>query len=141
MHFIGNNIKSRGLYDLCVDLRTYVNLWMVLTEVVTKLTSSGIGTLTGRLFVGTAEKIPPLELVDTTGAGDAFIAAVLYDTFNYFKYERLVHYSLGSHILLEINDPLFRRSIASTIFLQVQETTLKCDGHQNHRVHFPYALV
>ncbi|KAH7523553.1 hypothetical protein FEM48_Zijuj06G0024300 [Ziziphus jujuba var. spinosa] len=32
----------------------------------------------GRLIVGTAEKIPPLELLDTTGAGDAFIGAVLY---------------------------------------------------------------
>lgn len=34
----------------------------------------------GRLFLGTAEKIPPSELVDTTGAGDAFIGAVLYGT-------------------------------------------------------------
>ncbi|XVE72833.1 hypothetical protein DITRI_Ditri11bG0070200 [Diplodiscus trichospermus] len=33
-----------------------------------------IGTVTGRLFVGTAEKIPLSELVDTTGAGDAFIS-------------------------------------------------------------------
>jgi hypothetical protein len=34
--------------------------------------------LTGRLLVGTAEAIPSAELVDTTGAGDAFIGAVMY---------------------------------------------------------------
>ena len=28
--------------------------------------------------MGTAEKIPPSEVIDTTGAGDAFIGAVLY---------------------------------------------------------------
>ncbi|XP_022758568.1 uncharacterized protein LOC111305361 [Durio zibethinus] len=49
-----------------------------ISSVVTKLSVNGIGTVTGRLFVGTAEKIPPSELVDTTGAGDAFIGAVLY---------------------------------------------------------------
>ena len=37
-----------------------------------------MGTVSGRLLVGTAEKIPSSELVDTTGAGDAFIGAVLY---------------------------------------------------------------
>ncbi|KNA15178.1 hypothetical protein SOVF_100330 [Spinacia oleracea] len=45
---------------------------------VMMLKADGIGTLCGRLHVGTAEKIPPSELVDTTGAGDAFIGAVLY---------------------------------------------------------------
>lgn len=40
--------------------------------------AEGIGTVHGRLLLGTAEKIPPSELVDTTGAGDAFIGAVLY---------------------------------------------------------------
>ncbi|XP_021722143.1 ribokinase-like [Chenopodium quinoa] len=49
----------------------------VSSSVVT-LKADGIGTLCGRLHVGTAEKIPPSELVDTTGAGDAFIGAVLY---------------------------------------------------------------
>lgn len=34
--------------------------------------------ITGILRVGTAETIPPSELVDTTGSGDAFIGAVLY---------------------------------------------------------------
>uniref|UniRef100_A0A803LAE2 Carbohydrate kinase PfkB domain-containing protein n=1 Tax=Chenopodium quinoa TaxID=63459 RepID=A0A803LAE2_CHEQI len=46
---------------------------------VLKLEAPGLGTLSGRLLVGTAERIPHLELVDTTGAGDAFIGAVLYD--------------------------------------------------------------
>ncbi|XP_073149567.1 uncharacterized protein [Henckelia pumila] len=43
-----------------------------------KLRAKGIGTVCGRLLIGTAEKIPPSELVDTTGAGDSFIGAVLY---------------------------------------------------------------
>lgn len=43
-----------------------------------KLHAKGIGAVVGRLLVGTAEKIPPSELVDTTGAGDAFIGAILY---------------------------------------------------------------
>lgn len=45
---------------------------------VLKLEAHGIGTINGKLLVGTAEKIPASELVDTTGAGDAFIGAVLY---------------------------------------------------------------
>jgi len=44
----------------------------------TKLRANGIGTISGQLFIGTAEKIPPSELLDTTGAGDAFIGAILY---------------------------------------------------------------
>ncbi|KAL8106680.1 hypothetical protein AgCh_023433 [Apium graveolens] len=43
-----------------------------------QLSAEGIGLVNGRFYLGTAEKIPPLELVDTTGAGDAFIGAVLY---------------------------------------------------------------
>ncbi|KAJ4728353.1 Ribokinase, Carbohydrate kinase PfkB, Ribokinase-like protein [Melia azedarach] len=49
-----------------------------ISSLETKLTATGIGTLSGRLLVGTAEKVPPSELVDTTGAGDAFIGAILY---------------------------------------------------------------
>ncbi|CAI0560600.1 unnamed protein product [Linum tenue] len=45
---------------------------------LTRIRAKGIGTISGRLFVGTAEKIPPAELLDTTGAGDAFIGSVLY---------------------------------------------------------------
>ncbi|KAL5990295.1 hypothetical protein ACLOJK_011192 [Asimina triloba] len=42
------------------------------------LNAAGIGKVSGRLLLGTAEKIPPSELIDSTGAGDAFIGAVLY---------------------------------------------------------------
>ncbi|XP_027366077.1 ribokinase-like isoform X1 [Abrus precatorius] len=45
---------------------------------VTKFRADGIGCVCGRLYFGTAEKIPPSELIDTTGAGDAFVGAVLY---------------------------------------------------------------
>lgn len=50
--------------------------------------ADGIGTVTGRLILGTAEKIPPSELVDTTGAGDAFIGATLYGN---IYYQLLLH--------------------------------------------------
>lgn len=43
-----------------------------------RIGADGIGSISGRLLVGTAEVIPPSELIDTTGAGDAFIGAVLY---------------------------------------------------------------
>ncbi|PKI76845.1 uncharacterized protein LOC116213705 [Punica granatum] len=45
---------------------------------VTKLRADGIGTVRGRLLLGTAEKIPLTELVDTAGAVDAFIGATLF---------------------------------------------------------------
>jgi len=45
---------------------------------VTKLRAEGIGTICGRLYIGTAENIPPSELIDTTGAGDAFTGAIIY---------------------------------------------------------------
>ncbi|XP_026660401.2 ribokinase-like isoform X3 [Phoenix dactylifera] len=43
-----------------------------------RVSADGVGALSGRLLVCTAEVVPPLELIDTTGAGDAFIGAVLY---------------------------------------------------------------
>ncbi|TVU06552.1 hypothetical protein EJB05_49773 [Eragrostis curvula] len=43
-----------------------------------RISADGIGSISGRLLLGTAEVIPPEELIDTTGAGDAFIGAVLY---------------------------------------------------------------
>ncbi|XP_050206977.1 uncharacterized protein LOC126656447 isoform X2 [Mercurialis annua] len=49
-----------------------------LSSSLTKIRANGIGAVTGRLFIGTAEKVPPAELIDTTGAGDAFIGAVVY---------------------------------------------------------------
>lgn len=43
-----------------------------------RINADGIGAISGRLLIGTAEVIPPPEIIDTTGAGDAFIGAVLY---------------------------------------------------------------
>ncbi|XP_039854595.1 sulfofructose kinase-like isoform X2 [Panicum virgatum] len=43
-----------------------------------RISVDGVGSISGRLLLGTAEVIPPGELIDTTGAGDAFIGAVLY---------------------------------------------------------------
>jgi len=45
---------------------------------VKKFRANGIGTICARFYIGTAEKIPDSELVDTTGAGDAFIGAIMY---------------------------------------------------------------
>ncbi|XP_023764062.1 uncharacterized protein LOC111912557 isoform X1 [Lactuca sativa] len=45
---------------------------------VVRFQGNGVGSVCGRLYLGTAEKIPESELVDTTGAGDAFIGAILY---------------------------------------------------------------
>jgi hypothetical protein len=64
-----------------------------------ELSSRGHGTVTtifGRLLIGTAEKIPSPELVDTTGCGDAFIGAVLYGErhINLFQIEYFIHYFL-----------------------------------------------
>jgi sugar/nucleoside kinase (ribokinase family) len=43
-----------------------------------RISADGVGSMSGRLLLGTAEAIPSEELIDTTGAGDAFIGAVLY---------------------------------------------------------------
>lgn len=48
------------------------------SEASLRISAGGIGAVNGRLHVGTAEIISPTELIDTTGAGDAFIGAVLY---------------------------------------------------------------
>jgi hypothetical protein len=44
----------------------------------TNLRADGMGTTCGKLYIGTAENMPSYELIDTTGAGDAFAGAVLY---------------------------------------------------------------
>lgn len=64
--------------SLCI----YEQCTFPLFQNVTKMRADGIGTVCGRLFVGTAEKIPACELIDTTGAGDAFIGAILYGKCN-----------------------------------------------------------
>ncbi|XP_058749310.1 uncharacterized protein LOC131622300 isoform X2 [Vicia villosa] len=56
----------------------------------TKLRAEGIGTICGRLYIGTAENIPPSELIDTTGAGDAFTGAILYAICANFATEKML---------------------------------------------------
>ncbi|KAI4350288.1 hypothetical protein L6164_004757 [Bauhinia variegata] len=60
---------------------------------VKKLKAEGIGTVCGRLYVGTAENIPQSELIDTTGAGDAFIGAVLYAICANFPPEKMLPFA------------------------------------------------
>ncbi|KAK7267482.1 hypothetical protein RIF29_20156 [Crotalaria pallida] len=60
---------------------------------VTKLKAEGIGIVSGKLYVGTAESIPPSELIDTTGAGDAFIGAVLYAICAKFSPETMLSFA------------------------------------------------
>ncbi|KAK7336940.1 hypothetical protein VNO77_17494 [Canavalia gladiata] len=60
---------------------------------VTKLQAEGIGTVCGRLYVGTTENIPPSELIDTTGAGDAFCGAVLYAICANFAREKMLRFA------------------------------------------------
>ncbi|PIA40128.1 hypothetical protein AQUCO_02500086v1 [Aquilegia coerulea] len=50
----------------------------VSSKSVMRLNANKIGVVNGILHIGTAKNIPPSELIDTTGAGDAFIGAVLY---------------------------------------------------------------
>lgn len=71
------NMKQ-SMFAYEVDLLLSTNNLPFNPQSVAKLRANGIGTVTGRLLVGTAEKIPPSELIDSTGAGDAFIGAVLY---------------------------------------------------------------
>lgn len=58
-----------------------------------RISADGVGSISGRLLLGTAEVISPGELVDTTGAGDAFIGAVLYGQCAMFPFPR--------HVLLQ----------------------------------------
>ncbi|XP_024635133.1 ribokinase isoform X3 [Medicago truncatula] len=63
---------------------------------VTKFRADGIGSVCGRLYFGTSEKIPPSELIDTTGAGDAFVGAVLYAICANFSPEKMLPFA--SHV-------------------------------------------
>ncbi|KAL5149098.1 Ribokinase [Glycine soja] len=61
---------------------------------VTKLRAEGIEeSVCGRLYYGTSEKIPPSELVDTTGAGDAFVGAVLYSICANLSLEKMLPFA------------------------------------------------
>ncbi|CAO2184191.1 unnamed protein product [Urochloa humidicola] len=58
-----------------------------------RISADGVGSISGRLLLGTAEVIPPGELVDTTGAGDAFIGAVLYGLCTGMPPERMLPFA------------------------------------------------
>ncbi|XP_020079798.1 ribokinase [Ananas comosus] len=58
-----------------------------------RISADGIGAVSGRLLIGTAEVIPPSELIDTTGAGDAFIGAVLYSLCAGFPPEKMLPFA------------------------------------------------
>ncbi|KAH0648622.1 hypothetical protein KY285_033870 [Solanum tuberosum] len=87
--------ETIGLY-LCI--RAYemfgasVLVLHQLQKMLQSCTRKGLG-LCGRLLVGTAEKIPSLEIVDTTGAGDAFVGAVLYSLCANFPPEKMLMFA------------------------------------------------
>ncbi|CAM0148550.1 unnamed protein product [Urochloa decumbens] len=58
-----------------------------------RISADGVGSISGRLLLGTAEVIPPDELIDTTGAGDAFIGAVLYGLCTGMPAERMLPFA------------------------------------------------
>ncbi|CAL0299639.1 unnamed protein product [Lupinus luteus] len=70
-----------------------VSIPTCISSPVTKFIAKGIGTVSGRLHFGKAERIPPSELIDTTGAGDAFIGAVLYAICAKFSPETMLSFS------------------------------------------------
>ncbi|XP_068662940.1 uncharacterized protein [Aristolochia californica] len=75
--------EEMDIDELLVSLKkkidtTNFNPTCISSETVMRLRAGGVGAVNGMLHVGTAEKILPSELIDTTGAGDAFIGAILY---------------------------------------------------------------
>ncbi|KAL6900623.1 hypothetical protein ACP4OV_005299 [Aristida adscensionis] len=58
-----------------------------------RISADGVGSISGRLLLSTAEVIPPEELIDTTGAGDAFIGAVLYGLCTGMPPERMLPFA------------------------------------------------
>ncbi|WJX11750.1 hypothetical protein P8452_02324 [Trifolium repens] len=60
------------------------------SKLATNLRADGMGTTCGKLYIGTAENMPSYELIDTTGAGDAFAGAVLYAICANFATEKML---------------------------------------------------
>ncbi|CAL5005408.1 unnamed protein product [Urochloa decumbens] len=58
-----------------------------------RISADEVGSISGRLLLSTAEVIPPGELIDTTGAGDAFIGAVLYGLCTGMPPERMLPFA------------------------------------------------
>uniref|UniRef100_A0A453RGC6 Carbohydrate kinase PfkB domain-containing protein n=1 Tax=Aegilops tauschii subsp. strangulata TaxID=200361 RepID=A0A453RGC6_AEGTS len=75
--------EETDVEDLLESLEQKVDLSSSMAKCVAsksnlRISADGVGSMSGRLIMGTAEDIPSEELIDTTGAGDAFIGAVLY---------------------------------------------------------------
>lgn len=75
--------EETDVEDLLESLEQKVDLSSSMAKCVAsksnlRISADGVGSMSGRLLMGTAEAIPSEELIDTTGAGDAFIGAVLY---------------------------------------------------------------
>lgn len=77
-HFFKLSDEEAILLTGALTVTDAANLLMQKTEAVFTITLGKEGTLLGRS--GTLETIPsiPVQAVDTTGAGDAFVGAVLY---------------------------------------------------------------
>lgn len=43
-----------------------------------RIKAEGVGSVNGRLLLGTAEVLSSEDVIDTTGAGDAFVGAIIY---------------------------------------------------------------
>ncbi|KAJ1694336.1 hypothetical protein LUZ63_011034 [Rhynchospora breviuscula] len=80
-----------------------------------RISADGIGAISGRLLAGTAEKIPPPELIDTTGAGDAFIAAVLYALCAEMPPEKMLPFASQVVCLISLQAP--SKNICSSFFM------------------------
>lgn len=75
--------EETDVEDLLESLEKKVDLNSILPKCTAsksnlRISADGVGSISGRLLLGTAESIPSEDLIDTTGAGDAFIGAVLY---------------------------------------------------------------
>ncbi|KAH0643956.1 hypothetical protein KY290_035428 [Solanum tuberosum] len=80
------------LFLYFISFKSQLFIWKCPFRMLQSCTRKGLG-LCGRLLVGTAEKIPSLEIVDTTGAGDAFVGAVLYSLCANFPPEKMLMFA------------------------------------------------
>ncbi|VVB07183.1 unnamed protein product [Arabis nemorensis] len=70
--------EERDINELHESLMQTTDFSSILPVCNSSLVNRLGGNVTGRLVIVTAEKIPSSELMDTTGAGDAFTGALLY---------------------------------------------------------------
>ncbi|KAL5231015.1 hypothetical protein ABZP36_029791 [Zizania latifolia] len=67
-----------------------------------RISADGVGSISGRLLLGTAEIIPSEELIDTTGAGDAFIGAVLYGLCSGMPPEKMLPFAAQVELVIVV---------------------------------------